>query len=47
LTHVINAMRSWLVGTEMGNSAVLGFIWSIGIIIVCMPIAAAMFRRHR
>lgn len=47
LTHVINAMRSWLVGTEMGNAAVLGFVWSIGIIAVCMPLAAAMFRRHK
>jgi ABC-2 type transport system permease protein len=47
ITHVIDAMRSWLVGTEMGDAAVMAFIWSIGIIIVCMPIAAAMFRRHR
>jgi ABC-2 type transport system permease protein len=45
LTHVIDAMRSWLVGTPMGDSGWLAFIWSIGIIIVCMPIAAAMFRR--
>jgi ABC-2 type transport system permease protein len=47
LTHVINAMRSWLVGTPMGDAAWLGFAWSIGIIIVCMPLAAAMFRRHK
>lgn len=45
LTHVINAMRSWLVGTPMGNSAWMAVIWSVGIIIVSMPIAAAMFRR--
>jgi ABC-2 type transport system permease protein len=47
LTHVMNAMRSWLVGTPMGDSAWLGFAWSIGIIIVCMPLAAYMFRRHK
>lgn len=46
LTHVINAMRSWLVGTPMGNSAWLAFIWCVGIIVVCMPLAAAMFRRR-
>lgn len=46
LTHVMNAMRSWLVGTPMGDSGWLAFIWSIGIIVVCMPLAAAMFRRR-
>lgn len=45
VTHVINAMRSWLVGTPMGNSAWMAVIWSIGIIVVSMPLAAAMFRR--
>jgi ABC-2 type transport system permease protein len=46
LTHVMNAMRSWLVGTPMGDSGWLAFIWSIAIIAVCMPLAAAMFRRR-
>lgn len=47
VSHVINAMRSWLVGTPMGDSALLAFVWSIGLIVVCMPIAAYMFRRHK
>lgn len=46
VTHVIDAMRSWLVGTPMGNSGWLALIWCIGIIVVCMPLAAYMFRRH-
>lgn len=46
LTHVINAMRSWLVGTPMGDAGWLALIWSIGIIVVCVPIAAHMFRRN-
>ncbi len=46
LTHVINAMRSWLVGTPMGDSAVLAFIWCIGIIIVSAPLATYMFRQR-
>lgn len=46
LTHVINAMRSWLVGTPMGDSAVMAFIWCIGIIAVSMPLAVYMFRKR-
>jgi len=46
LTHVINALRSWLVGTPMGNSAWLAVIWCVGIIVVSMPLAAALFRRR-
>jgi ABC-2 type transport system permease protein len=44
LTHVINAMRSWLVGTPMNNHGWLALIWCIGIIVVCMPLATWMFR---
>lgn len=47
ISHVIDAMRSWLVGTPMGDSALLAFIWSFGIILICMPLAAFMFRRHK
>jgi ABC-2 type transport system permease protein len=45
LTHVINAMRSWLVGTPAGNSTWLAFIWCIAIIIVAMPLATWIFKR--
>lgn len=43
---VIDAMRSWLVGTPMGDAAWRALIWCLGIIVVCMPLAAYMFRRH-
>lgn len=46
LTHVINAMRSWLVGTPMGNSAILATIWCIGIIVISIPVATWMFRHQ-
>ncbi|MDQ3123786.1 MAG: ABC transporter permease [bacterium] len=46
VTHVINAMRSWLVGTPMGNSAWLAVIWCVGIIIVSVPITSWLFRRR-
>jgi ABC-2 type transport system permease protein len=47
VTLVINAMRSWLVGAEMGNAWWMAVLWCVGIIAVCMPLAAAMFRRHK
>lgn len=46
LTHVMNTMRSWLVGSPMGDSGWLALIWCSAIIVVCMPLAAAMFRRR-
>ncbi len=46
LTHVINAMRAWLVGTPLGNSAWLAFIWCIATILVSVPLTAWMFRRR-
>jgi len=46
ITHVIDTMRAWLVGTPLDNSGWLALIWCVGIIVVSMPIAAALFRRH-
>lgn len=46
LTHVINAMRSWLVGTPMGDSALMATIWCTVIIIVSVPITSWLFRRR-
>ena len=45
LTHVIEAIRGWLVGTPVGDSGWLAFAWCIGIIVVSMPIATWLFRR--
>lgn len=46
LTHVINSMRSWLVGTPMGDSGWLALMWCVGIVVVCMPLATWMFKRQ-
>lgn len=46
VTHVINAMRSLLVGTPMENSGWLAVIWCVGIIAVCAPLAVWLFRRR-
>jgi ABC-2 type transport system permease protein len=46
LTHVINAIRAWLVGTPQGDSAWLSVIWSVALIAISVPIAGWLFRRH-
>lgn len=46
LTHVMDTMRSWLVGTPMGDSAWLSVIWCVGIIIVSVPLTTWLFRRR-
>lgn len=44
VTHVIEALRSWMVGTPMENHAWLATIWCVGIIAIAMPAAAYIFR---
>jgi ABC-2 type transport system permease protein len=46
LTHVIEAIRGWLVGSPVGDSGWLGFAWCVGIIIVSIPFATWLFRRQ-
>ncbi|HUS26359.1 MAG TPA: ABC transporter permease [Nevskiaceae bacterium] len=46
LTHVINAMRAWLVGTPLGNSGWLALAWCLGLIVVGAPFATLLFRRQ-
>lgn len=46
VTHVIDTMRSWLVGTPIDNSLWLSFFWCILIIIVSVPITAYLFRNR-
>lgn len=46
ITHVIDTMRAWLVGTPLDNSGWLALIWCVGIIVVSIPIATRMFRRQ-
>ena len=46
LTHVIDTMRSWLVGTPNDDSAWLSFVWCIAIIVISVPITAHLFRKR-
>jgi ABC-2 type transport system permease protein len=45
ITHVIEAIRSMMIGTPIGDHGWLALVWSIGIIVVCMPVAAYLFRK--
>jgi ABC-2 type transport system permease protein len=46
LTHVIDTMRHYLVGTDLDNSGWLSVVWLVGIIVVCIPLATWMFKRR-
>ena len=46
VTHVINTMRAWLVGTDLGDSGYMAFAWCVGIILVSAPLATFIFRRR-
>ncbi len=45
ITHIVNAIRSLLVGTPMGDAGWLSLAWIGGILIVSVPLAAWLFRR--
>lgn len=46
VTQVINAIRSWLVGTPMNGADWKATIWCVGIILVCAPLAVWMFKNR-
>lgn len=46
LTHVINAVRAWLVGTPVNDHGWLSVVWCVGIIAVSAPLAVRMFRNR-
>jgi ABC-2 type transport system permease protein len=46
LTQVINAMRSWLVGTPMNGAAWKAVIWCVAIIVISIPITTWLFKRR-
>lgn len=45
ITHVIEAVRALMIGTDIGNHGWLAVVWSIGILVVCMPLAAWLFKK--
>lgn len=45
ITHVVEAVRALLLGTPMGDHGWLAIVWSIGILVVAVPLSAWLFRR--
>jgi len=45
MTHIVNAIRSLLIGTPMGDSGWLTLWWVLGILVVSMPLAAFLFKK--
>ena len=46
VTHIVDTMRGWLVGTPIDNSAELSFIWCFGIILVAVPVTVILFKKR-
>lgn len=45
ITHIVEAVRSMMLGTPVGDHAWLSVVWCIGILFVAMPFASLLFRR--
>ncbi len=45
ITHVVEALRAFILGKPVGNHGWLAIVWSIGILLVAMPLATYMFKR--
>jgi ABC-2 type transport system permease protein len=45
ITQVINAVRALMLGYPIGNYGYLSVMWSLIILVICVPVAAILFRR--
>lgn len=45
ITHVVESVRALMLGRPIGNHGWLAVMWSMGILLVAMPLAAWLFRR--
>ncbi|MES2930734.1 MAG: ABC transporter permease [Patescibacteria group bacterium] len=46
VTHVIEAMRGYMVGTPVGDHAWIAAVWCIVIIIIAIPVSGYLFRKR-
>jgi ABC-2 type transport system permease protein len=46
VTHVVEAVRAWTIGTPPGNHGRLAFLWSVGILVVSYVAATWLFKRR-
>jgi ABC-2 type transport system permease protein len=45
VTHMVNAVRSLLIGTPMNGAVLWAVIWCVAILVVSIPLAAWLFKR--
>lgn len=46
VTHVIEAIRALMIGAPLGNHGWLAVVWCLGIILVSIPYATYLFKKH-
>lgn len=46
VTHVIEALRGYMVGTPIGTHSQTAFIWCIAVTIIAIPVSGYLFRKH-
>jgi ABC-2 type transport system permease protein/oleandomycin transport system permease protein len=45
ITHIINAVRDWSLGTAVGSNGWLAAVWCVGIVVVFVPLSVRLYRR--
>lgn len=45
VTHIIETMRGYMVGTPIGNHVLISVIWFVSIIIISIPLSGYLFRK--
>lgn len=45
ITHIVEAVRALMLGMPAGNHVVMALVWSIGILVIAVPLASWLFRR--
>ncbi len=46
ITQIIEAVRALMLGTPVGNHVWLAIIWSLGVLVIAVPLATWMFKRR-
>lgn len=46
ITHLVDAIRSLLLGTPMGNHLIWLLVWIVGLLVVFVPLALRAYRRR-
>ena len=45
ITYIVDATRGWLLGTPVGNSGWYALAWTVGIVVVFVPLSVRVYRR--